>query len=34
VGRSAGLFLVPDAETAVDDHGRKIIAGDFVATQS
>jgi hypothetical protein len=33
VGRSAGLFFVPDAETAVDDHGRKIIAAqDFVAT--
>jgi hypothetical protein len=33
VGRSAGLFFVPDAGTALDDHGRKIIAAqDFVAT--
>jgi hypothetical protein len=33
VGRSGGLFFVPDARTAVDDRGRKIIhAQDFVAT--
>jgi hypothetical protein len=33
VGRSAGLFFVPDAETAVDDHGRRIIAAQgFVST--
>jgi hypothetical protein len=32
VGHSAGLFFVPDAESAVDDHGRKIIAAqDFVS---
>lgn len=33
VGRSAGLFFVPDAGSAVDDHGRRIIAAqDFVAS--
>jgi hypothetical protein len=33
VGHSAGLFFVPDAGSAVDDHGRKIIAAqDFVAS--
>jgi hypothetical protein len=33
VGRSAGLFFVPDAGSAVDDHGRKIIAAQgFVST--
>jgi len=32
VGHSAGLFFVPDAATAVDDHGRTIIAPDFVST--
>lgn len=33
VGRSSGLFFVPDAGSAVDDHGRKIIAAqDFVAS--
>jgi hypothetical protein len=32
VGHSSGLFFVPDAGSAVDDHGRKIIAAqDFVA---
>jgi hypothetical protein len=33
MGHSAGLFFVPDAGTAVDDHGRKIIADqEFVST--
>ena len=32
VGHSAGLFFVRDAATAVDDHGRTIIAPDFVST--
>ena len=32
VGHSGGLFFVPEAESAVDDHGRKIIAAqDFVS---
>ena len=31
VGHSGGLFFVPDAKTAVDEHGRKIITDeDFV----